>query len=148
MRTPLIVAAISVLGISPLFLRQGAPPSKPLGQFVDVPILQSTSGPAADVIEWTVWVDATTESVQAVLRSSATTFVPYFTDVRLTAMSGGAEIDCGPFPRPIMTDNGVSRMWIYTSTRPKLGACSSSSPEGIGATGVRDGVTTKATRRR
>lgn len=142
MKTPLIVAAISVLGISPLFFRQGAPQLQP-----NTPILQSTVEPAADVIEWTVSVDEPTASVQAVLRSSVTTFVPYFADVRMTAMSRGAEIDCGSFPRPIMTDNGASRMWIYTSTRPRSGPCSSAGLAGIGAVGIRDGVSTKALRR-
>lgn len=146
MRTPLIVAAMGALGIGQLFLLQGTPRSQ-LPMPSHTPILQSTSGPPADVIEWMIVVDQSTASVQAVLRSSATTVVPYFTDVRLTTMSRGTEVDCGPFPDPMMTDNGVSRIWMYTMTQPTSGSCASADLAGMGATGIRDGVRTKALRK-
>ncbi len=48
--------------------------------------------------------------------------VPYDAVV-LRRTLGAVSIDCGAFAKPSVTDNGASRVWTYTISRPGTGAC-------------------------
>lgn len=51
--------------------------------------------------------------------------VPPYDAVVLRRTVGGVTLDCGRFARPVITDNGVERRWIYSVARPSKGTCAS-----------------------
>ncbi|MCC6928162.1 MAG: hypothetical protein IT359_04125 [Gemmatimonadaceae bacterium] len=85
--------------------------------------LAATDAPAMQSARTDFVMRSTGASFEAQQTTATNEPVPPFDDVVLRRSLGGVVIDCGPFARPIVMDNGVERRWVYTVARPSKGAC-------------------------
>ena len=75
------------------------------------------------------------------VNSVATSAVPY-EQVTLRRTLGGVVVSCGNFGNPTLTDNAVSRVWTYTTPRPRTGICASVAGARFSAVGRKNGQET------
>lgn len=72
--------------------------------------------------------------------TGVTAVAPPYDSVQLGRISGNRIVVCQSIVRPIVEDNGVSRVWVYRGPRPKSGACTGGALSGFVALGYKGQV--------
>jgi len=132
MRRNLIIIAICGVGVAPVLLRGLKVPSGHPQVFQE------------DVISWRMVSLGASAEVGAQLRSSVFAVGPAFDAVRLERSYPTGSANCGNFPPPVLSDDGITRTWSYTMQRPAAGACAVRGGADFVAVGVKGGTELRA----
>lgn len=69
--------------------------------------------------------------------TGVTAVAPPYDSVQLGRISGNTVVICQSILRPVVEDNGVSRVWVYRGPRPTSGGCTGSDLAGFVAVGYK-----------
>ena len=132
MRRTLMIIGISGVGLVPVVLKGFQEPQ------------QAPQVSQEEVITWRMAPSIASTEVGAQLQSSVSAVRPYFDVVRLERSTPTGVVNCGNFPFPVLSDNGVNRSWIYTMQRPSVGACAERGSGDFVAVGIKGGTELRA----